>query len=250
MLGYDQPGDSHVHGVALDADPVRARSSSAQQSANSPHLGPEQPPKTQDVESESRCKSRKFEIHRTAPRPFQSVGRRFEPDGAPLAFVLVRGLRVQPPAFRECIQRELKGTSMAHKGVRCLVVRPTFSSARRNADIAPDSFERSGCDERLHIQTAHRAPPKPSRQRGSPPHLPSILVSQSRRGRRHPTQPVQNLGAQPECRRSTCGLQVERPNVKVVSTPGNLPRDRRHGQGRVGAAWRLPGWSCSPRCRR
>ena len=41
-----------------------------QQSANSPHLTSKQPPTTQDVESESRCKSRKFEIHRTTRWPF------------------------------------------------------------------------------------------------------------------------------------------------------------------------------------
>ena len=63
----------------------------SQQSANSPHLTSKQPPTAQDVESESPCESREFEIHRTARWPYQSVGRRFEPDGAHPAFVLVRG---------------------------------------------------------------------------------------------------------------------------------------------------------------
>jgi len=70
MPGYDQPRASRVHGVASAAHTLQAGRPSAQQSANSPHLGSKQPPTTSDVESRSRCKSRKFKIHRTTRWPF------------------------------------------------------------------------------------------------------------------------------------------------------------------------------------
>ena len=65
MLGYDQPQASHDHGVTPRCPRFTRRRPSGQQSANSPHLTSKQPPTTQDVESESRYKSREFEIHRS-----------------------------------------------------------------------------------------------------------------------------------------------------------------------------------------